>query len=245
VGELGTDGGAQVSQAAVQAALERAQAWRAMARAFAAPLDTVQLHGDLVALQNRASGALATALAGAVAALGSEREEALVDAHERLFGGRGGGVPARESAYADARVVAPVELADVRGFLRAFGLEENGELADHVATECELASVLALKEAWAEGQGWDERAEITRGAYECFLADHLLRWIPRFAARVRAAEAQAFYAAAADALAALLAEEGERLGLPSFHDPTAPLLPSPADEIACGGCASAGNAPEF
>ena len=238
MGELGADGRAEVSHAAVQAALERAQAWRAMARAFAAPRDTAPLHGDLVALRDRANGPLAKSLADALAALGSERAESLADAHERLFGGRGGGVPARESAYADARVVAPTELADVRGFLRAFGLEEKGELADHVATECELASALALKEAWAHGQGWDERAEIARDAYERFLADHLLRWIPRFAARVRAAEVPAFYAAAADALAALLADESRRLGLPSLHDLEAPPLASPPDEIACGGCAS-------
>jgi TorA maturation chaperone TorD len=238
MGQLVADGGAEVSHAAVQPALERAQAWRAMGRAFAAPRDTAQLHGDLVALQGRASGALEIALAGAIAALGSERAEVLGDAHEQLFGGRGGGVPARESAYADARVVAPAELADVRGFLRAFGLEEKGELADHVATECELASALALKEAWAYTQGWHERAEIARGAYESFLADHLLRWIPRFAACVRAAEAPAFYVAAADAVAALLADEGRRLGLSSLHDLEAQPLPSPPDEIACGGCAS-------
>jgi TorA maturation chaperone TorD len=229
----------------VQAALERAQAWRAMARAFAAPGDTAQLHDDLVALQARSNGALAEALAAAIAALDGAHAASLADAQEQLFGGRGGGVPARESAYADARVVAPAELADVRGFLRAFGLEEKGELADHVATECELASALALKEAWAQGQGWDERAEIARAAYACFLSDHLLRWIPRFAARVRAAEAPAFYAAAADALAALLAGEAQRLALPSSHDLAAPLLPSLPDEIACGGCASAGDAPEF
>lgn len=226
-----------MSEAAVQAALERAQAWRAMARAFAAPRDTAQLHDDLVALQGRSTGALEEALAAAIAAL--------ADAHERLFGGRGGGVPARESAYADARVVAPAELADVRGFLRAFGLEEKGELADHVATECELASALALEEAWAQGQGWDERAEIARDAYAYFLADHLLRWIPRVAARVCAAEAPAFYAAAADALVALLAGEAERLALPSFHELAAPLLPSQPDEIECGGCARAGDASEL
>jgi hypothetical protein len=46
-------------------------------------------------------------------------------------------------------------------------------------------------------------------------------------------------------VAALLAGEAERLALRSFHDPAAPLLPSLPDAIACGGCASADDAPEF
>lgn len=236
-----------MSEARVQAALERAQAWRALGRAFAPPRDAAHLRADLSALRTRADGPLAQALASALDALATECTEARYDtseslavAHERLFSGRNGGVPARESAYADARIVAPIELADVRGFLHAFGLEEKGELADHVATECEIASALALKESWAIAQGWNDRADVAREAYAVFLADHLLRWIPRFAACVRAAEAPAFYVAAADALTVMLTGEAARLGVSDAitSSPALPPTPQP-DEMGCGGCPTA------
>lgn len=213
-------------------ALERAQALRALARAFGPPADRERLRAELGALGARAGEPLAGAVARALDALSVAPPE-LSDAYECLFGGRGGGIPIRESAYADGRVVAPRELADLRGFLRAFGLEESGALADHLATECELASALALKEGWARCQGWAERAEIAREAYECLLADHLLRWVPRFTGCVRAAGAPPFYAAAAEALEAFLAEEAARLGLEAGQGGFPVPLP---DEDGCGGC---------
>ncbi len=232
-----------MSETAVLETLERAQAWRALGRAFAPPRDVAQLRDDLAVLRERARGPLEEALTAALHALAGTAPATLADVYDRLFGGRGG-VPARESAYADPRIVAPAELADVRGFLRAFGLEEKGELADHVATECELASVLALKEAWALGEGWEERARIARDAYERMLGGHLLRWVPRFAACVRAANASAFHSAAASALTALLDEEAGRLGLASLVEDGPAPLPSLPDEIVCGeGCPAACDSP--
>ncbi len=212
MGRVGADADAEVSDAAVLETLERAQAWRALGRAFAPPRDVAQLRDDLVALRERARGPL---------------EEALTAALHALAG------------------AMPAELADVRGFLRAFGLEEQGELADHVATECELASVLALKEAWALGEGWEERAGIARDAYERLLGGHLLRWVPRFAACVRAANASAFHAAAASALTALLEDEARRLGLAPLAEDGPASLPSLPDEIVCGGgCPAACESPD-
>jgi TorA maturation chaperone TorD len=220
----------------VRRGLERAQALRALARAFGPPRDRAQLGADLAALGARAQGSLAEALERSLAALAAAPAD-LEDAHQRLFGGRGG-VPIRESAYADGRLVAPTELADVRGFLSAFGLVEAEGTADHLSSECELASALALKEAWARSEGWDERAEIARDAYERFLADHLLRWAPRFAACVGSAGAPDFYVAAAAALVAFLEEEGMRLGL-DLEPARGGLPPAPPDEAGCGGCPAA------
>jgi len=217
----------------VRQGLERAQAFRALARAFGPPNDRERLQIELGALGARAQAPVASAVARALEALSAAPPD-LADTYERLFGGRGG-IPIRESAYADGRVVAPTELADLRGFLRAFGLEEVGALADHLASECELASALALKEGWARSQGWDERAEITREAYEHLLEDHLLRWGPRFAGCVRGAEAPPFYAAAAEALAAFLAEEALRLGVEPGEARGGPPVPL-SDEAGCGGC---------
>jgi TorA maturation chaperone TorD len=193
-----------VSERALREALRRAQAFRALARAFAAPRDVTRLRADLAALAAHASAPVAQPAARAretLAALG----DGLADAHQRLFGH--GGVPLRESAYADARRIAPTELADLRGFLAAFGVAERDELADHVASECELASLLALKHAWALGEGQVERAAIAEAAYRALVVDHLAQFVPRFAARVREAEAPAFFRAAVDALEALVRQE--------------------------------------
>lgn len=231
-----------MSERAVREALERTQAWRAMSRAFSPPQDLAAIREDLAALRGRSRDALDDALAAALDALVHEDADDLVAAHAALFG-PGGAVPPRESAWADARIVAPVELADMRGFLRAFGLEEKGELADHIATECEVASALALKEAWALAQGWDEQARIAREAYERLLGDHLLRWFPRFAQRVRQARASAFHAAVAQALALLVASESIRIGLPPGAETPGVPARDCEEAMACGGCGTEGEAP--
>ena len=229
------DGGRAPAEDAVREALERAQAWRTMARAFAPPRDLAALRDDLAALRSRARDALEEALATALGALAGERAEGLAAAYDALFGA-GGSLPPRESAWADARVIAPAELADMRGFLRAFAMQENGELADHVATECEVASALAMKEAWALAQGWEERARVAREAYVALFRDHLLRWLPRLAACVQQARVAAFYAASARSLSLLLAAESARMGLPPIDGAAPAPAPRLDDDLVCGGC---------
>jgi len=228
-------GGRRTAEDAVREALERAQAWRTMARAFAPPRDLAALRDDLSALQSRARGSLEEELATAFGALAGERAEGLAAAYDALFGA-GGSVPPRESAWADARVIAPAELADMRGFLHAFAMEEKGDLADHVATECEFASALAMKEAWALAQGWEERARVAREAYTALLRDHLLRWLPRLSVCVQQAHATAFYTASARSLSLLLAAESARLGLTPDAGPGHVPAPRLDDDLVCGGC---------
>ncbi|CAG1007605.1 hypothetical protein MYXO_03610 [Myxococcaceae bacterium] len=224
----------------VREGLERAQGWRAIARGFGAPQAPDAIRDDLDSLRSRTRGELAEALTSALAVLAESPPDELEAAHERLFGG-GGAVPARESAWADARAVAPTELADVRGFLRAFGLEEKGEVADHITTECELASVLALKEAWAEAQGWEEEAAVARDAYRVFVEDHLLRWAPRFGGRVAASGLSEFHAAVARILVGFLDGERIRLGLEPALGVAAGPAPRLSEEMACGGRSRAGD----
>lgn len=221
---------------AMQAALERAQSLRALARAFAPAADPARVAAELGAWRRRAGGDLAGALDRARAAL-AERPAALAEEHDRLLGGRTGGVAARESAWGDPRRVTASELADVSGFLAAFRLEAHGLPPDHLATQCELASLLALKEAYALAEGWTEQSAIARDAYRSLFADHLARWAVAFAARVRAEAEHAFYPAAADALEAFVRSEAERLGA-ALAD--APMEPGDADLTRCGGCAAPG-----
>lgn len=208
------------ADAALTTVLERAHAFRTLARAFAPPREGAGCDVDLATWAHRAEGALRQSLdeARRLAAC----DEALGDEHERLFGGRGGGVPARETSYADARRIAPADLADLAGFLEAFGVSAAGAPPDHIATELELASLLALKEAYAHAEGWPDRAELARHAYEQLLSAHLVRWLPRFAARVQEAAPGSFYAAVADVLARLIEAETERLGVEVACEP-APL----------------------
>lgn len=202
---------------AMRSAVERAHAFRSAARAFAPRADPEALAADLAAWRARSAGALEQTLAAACAALGAANAQ-LAEQHEQLLGTRAGAVACRETAYADARRIAPTDLADLAGFLCAFGVEPAHGPPDHVATECELASLLSLKEAYALGEGWSERAEIARTAYERLLGDHLARWLPRFAARVVAAAPASFHAAAAAALAELVSAEAVRIGIAVAHD---------------------------
>lgn len=225
---------------ALAAALERAQAFRAGARALGPPGVAAALEADLVAWRARADDPLRAALDAAIAALATAGRD-LTDAHERLLGGRGNSVACRETAYADPRRIAPTDLADLAGFLRAFGFETRESPPDHVVVECELASLLALKEAYALSEGWPERAAIARTAYERLVGDHLARWLPRFAARLAAAAPGSFHAAAAEAVALLVASEAERLGV-ALESTEADLAPSALDasahgEFVCGASA--------
>lgn len=219
--------------ASLQSALERAHAFRTLARSFAPPREDAACEADLAAWADRAEGALRRSLdeARRLAA----RSVALGDEHERLFGGRGGGVPARETSYADARRIAPTDLADLAGFLEAFGVSAANVPPDHVGTELELASLLALKEAYAHAEGWPDRAELARHAYEQLLVAHLARWLPRFAARVQETAPDSFYAAVADVLARLIEDETERVGVEVACEP-APLA---SDDDEPFDCASA------
>jgi TorA maturation chaperone TorD len=224
---------------AVRGALERAHAFRTAAAAFGVPLDPPALASELRTWSARAPNALADALARAVAAL-EDPGAGLEDEHERLLGGRGQAVPCRETSYVDARRIAPVDLADLAGFLRAFALESVAAPPDHVSAECELASWLALKEAYALAEGWSERAEIASDAYQRLLASHLASWLPRFAARLRGAAEHPFHMALADVLERFVAEETSRLGVAVDALDAGPASDD-SHPFACGGCRAGGN----
>ncbi|MGD2079888.1 MAG: molecular chaperone TorD family protein [Nitrospirota bacterium] len=69
------------------------------------------------------------------------------------------------------------EMADVAGFYRAFGLEFEGDRADHLCMELEFMRLLALKEARALLDGEGDNAEICVSAQREFMGSHLGRWV--------------------------------------------------------------------
>jgi TorA maturation chaperone TorD len=167
--------------------------------------------------------------------------------HRRLFGHTvRGEVPAYETEYGgDDLFRQPHELADVGGFYAAFGLTlavGAGERADHVRCECEFLAFLARREAVALEQGEPEVATEVERATRLFLCDHLGRFAPALAERLRQADGGGFYAAIGDLLDALVRLECKRVGVPvglarlSLRTPIEERVP-----MACGECPLAGG----
>lgn len=107
-------------------------------------------------------------------------------------------------------------IADAAGTYRAFGAvpaEESHERADHVTVECEFMSFLCYKEALALESGNAEALGITRDAETLFLAKHLGRFVPTFAARTRSEDPDGFYGLGATFLLALLEADAAALGV--------------------------------
>lgn len=155
--------------------------------------------------------------------------------------------PDYESAYNSNDIVQQTQqMADVGGFYRAHGLEPGGsqtERPDHITTELEFMSFLALKEAYAiETLGADE-IDMTREAQSLFLRDHLGCWGPGLGGRIeaRAGSASPFYAATGGLLTNWLSAECARLEVVPANIITEPQLewPEPDD----GACGAAGDSP--
>ncbi len=93
-------------------------------------------------------------------------------------------VPPYETEYGDKNLFQqPHQLADISGFLTAFGLEinvEGHERLDHVACELEFMCFLTRKEAYAIQNGKSAMLRETLKAERSFLNDHLARFIPTF-----------------------------------------------------------------
>lgn len=160
-----------------------------------------------------------------------------------LFGHTSRGpVPPYETEYGtDALFLQPQEMADIAGFLRAFGLvleRAQHQRVDHIACECEFLSFLCRKEAYALEQGDEDMLEQTCRAQRLFLRDHLGRFGPAVGHKL-AREGEGFYGALGKVCAAFLEGECRRLGLP-VGPAHLELRPPEPDEVpmACGSSSS-------
>lgn len=107
-------------------------------------------------------------------------------------------------------------MADIAGFFRAFGFQVSAtalERIDHVAVELEFLQVLAAKEAYARSRGDEENARIVREGEEAFLADHLGKWAPTFARRLRQRSPDGTYGLWGSLLDAFLEADARYLGV--------------------------------
>jgi TorA maturation chaperone TorD len=236
--------------AAVGRALARASVYRLLGAAFA---DPARSRLDALAGSAEAAAVGAAELAEPLRALAAAAREAdpAALAEERVFlFDRGSRCPPYEGAWDDAPQLAgkAALLADIAGFLAAFGLAPARacpDVEDHVAAECELMSVLALKEACALAEGRREGLDVTRRAQQSFLSDHLGRWAAAFAAALREATPLPYYGALADALDHWVDIDAAGLGVAPARV-AGRGAPDPVQEDAAFTCpmAAAGGADE-
>lgn len=225
-------------------ALCRSLIYEALALGFCAP--------DREVADRLASAAGSAALAEAAflldAELGDQVRELARDSREveelpqrfrLLFGHTSRGrVPPYETEYGtDALFLQPQEMADIAGFLRAFGLvleREQHQRVDHIACECEFLAFLCRKEAYALEQGDDDMLEQTCRAQRLFLRDHLGRFGPAVGHKL-AREDGGFYGVLGQFCAVFLEGECRSLGLP-VGPAHLELRPPEPDEVpmACG-----------
>lgn len=149
--------------------------------------------------------AMAGVAARSVAGVGLDRARA---DHLRAFGYTiRGACPPHEIEYGDNKADAlfrPHRLADLSALYRAFGTEVHEDLherQDHLAIECEFASILAARSAHAIETGNADGSAACEGAWRLFLREHLGRWIQAFASRLEASGPAAWMR---DAVALLL-----------------------------------------
>lgn len=132
-----------------------------------------------------------------------------------------------------------LELSDLAGFYRAFGLKMSatfGDRPDHVVAELEFMAFLAFKEAAALADAAPADAvESCRDGQRRFLEEHLGRWIPAFAARVEKHAPPGILPSLAEITRKFVLQECARIGVPA-GDSDLPLraLAVPADQDVTG-----------
>ncbi|MGQ0613392.1 MAG: TorD/DmsD family molecular chaperone [Planctomycetaceae bacterium] len=225
--------------------VQRAVLWSWLGHAFRrdAPVEDRSTLERALPAASRAFGLDATA---ALAARAGTVDPA--SAYDRLFGHTvRGPCPTYEGEYGEPRGYRFAhEIGDLQGFYAAFGLRparRAGERADHIGTECEFYAFLALKEACAEELHGAEKAERCREARARFLREHLGRFAPALAARVRRRSEEPCFVEAAKLLEEALKVESEALGVEIGPDDLGLRADAGSPEDACISCSASTETP--
>lgn len=144
--------------------------------------------------------------------------------------------PPCETVYTTSQIVQEVqELADIRGFFSAFGVElEEKERPDHISVELEFMHLLTYKEAHAWIHHVPSNARLCRGAQRKFMHDHLGRWAGVFAERLRAKANGGFFGAVASLTESFIAADIALLKVRPDVPLNDPHLERPAlEEFSC------------
>lgn len=158
----------------------------------------------------------------------------------RLFGhtARGTISPYETEYGSEAMFQQPHDLGDLNGFYLAFGLTlklDEHERPDHISCECEFLSFLALKESYALEKGNLSMSEEARKATRLFLRDHLARFTPAFAKKLRSEDPGGFYDTLGELCVQFVNGECARFDVPAGVE-TLGLRPAVDDRMpmACG-----------
>lgn len=121
--------------------------------------------------------------------------------------------PARETSYElDKMARRSMEMADLIGFYRAFGVELSSPIEpDSLVAELEFLSFLYQKEFHLSQKGDEEGVEVTREGRNKFLRDHLGRWYDIFVEKVMESSEEKFYRLSAELLKSFLDIETENM----------------------------------
>lgn len=144
--------------------------------------------------------------------------EQWIAASGRLFGHTARGlVCPYESEYGQEGLFEqPRQLAKIMGFYGAFGLttrETERERPDHISCELEFLEFLSRKEAFALESEDEVMLGETRKAIRLFLKDHVGRFGPAFARRLREENPLGFHGKLGDLLWDFLGRECQRVGV--------------------------------
>jgi len=155
------------------------------------------------------------AIAALIDAFGRQRHEQVAVDQVRLFVNAPDGVPAPPYAswYLDRRLLGPsCDWAAEQYREQALEVAADaGKPADYVGTGLEYMHFLCRHIHAARLTGDRAAFELARAAQRRFFQDHLVRWLPEFAARIRAAAPGGVYARVADLLVGFCEEEAAGL----------------------------------
>jgi TorA maturation chaperone TorD len=118
-------------------------------------------------------------------------DDSLADEFTRLFA-TSVAVPPCETSY--MRADKGARLGQLSMLYDSFGTRSGGrelENPDHIGAELEFAALVCLKQALAAGD--PERRAVAADVHRVFATEHLGRWIPTFAERLRDAALHPFY----------------------------------------------------
>ncbi|SNZ13909.1 respiratory nitrate reductase chaperone NarJ [Hydrogenobacter hydrogenophilus] len=119
--------------------------------------------------------------------------------------------PANETAYELEKAGRKaVELADIEGFYKAFGLEVKSPYEpDSIVAELEFTAFLLRGKMWAEQQGNAEAQEVYENAFRSFFRDHLGRWYRIFTDLLKEHSEENYYRHLGELLKSFLDKERE------------------------------------
>lgn len=176
-------------------------------------------------------------LQGAAQSFG-DRDEWEAEANHAF--GPAAAVSPHETEYTSQRnpFMQANELADIRGFYVAFGVEpsqSHGERADHVGLELEFMHMLACKIRDSDPNNESE-LQVPKDAARKFLECHLGRFAGAMAGQAENAPIHPFYAYLVALTGAVVDTAIKTLGLKPVPATGSADEPQEPDEMGCQGC---------